>query len=587
MASFDVVLVASLFNVVKISENLGIGSLAAVLRERGRSVKVIDPSVEGLSPTETAKRIMEVDSPVLGISVLRDEQKADILEMVEALRAVGDERFIVIGGHAPTIAIATGEEDYPPPMEGVALEADTTVPWGPGGEWESLPWGTRRVSYRDLAVHCEAFLLGEADLSLPELVDCVIEGKPWRNVPGLAYRRESQGLMFQDGNPDFVLNDPAEKPTDLDALPFMARDVLDAYIENYPGKVAASICLGRGCMYRCTFCTVAVFQGLQDGGRHRQRSPEDVVAEIDLLHQQYGITTFNFEDDNFIVRNKPGIAKVHELCRQIKELDYDIEFSIFCRPDAVRKELFADLRDAGMNIVYLGLESVHEGDLDFFHKGVKISQIHESLDTLIDLGYSLEVNDGRRVKIGFIAWHPLTTLASLKDAVAFVRKYRLPPKILRRKLLLYSGIPIKQQIRDLGLLAPDTVNGWNYQVSWLEPLERAVESYIQLTVSRPYRDRIRTVTKAIDKYVTDTETPAELVAHQQEMDEMCLRFVEELLDEAEKWSGDDVEKRTAMFSRRKQREFEAYIHDHDIETQIEAGFALAGLPTVAADPFRQ
>ena len=576
----DVLMLSSVYHIVKIAEPLGIGALAAVAREAGFSVEVVEPAAEGWTPARAAEEVLRRPSKVLGVSLLRDEQKSDVYEMVECLRSAGDDRFIVLGGHAPTIAISTGEEDAPPPMEGwrVPLPGASRLPWGPSDDWASEAIARRRiVSYRDLGRIVDAFMIGEADLSFPLLLDAVVSGKAWREVPGVAY-------VGEDG--EFVFGPAAPKPENLDELPLMSRDVLQIHAQRFPDKLAASINLGRGCYYRCTFCTVAVFQKVQVGSAHRQRSPESVVREIRSLNDRFGVTEFNFEDDNFIIRNKRGFEKIRALCDAILTLPFEITFSIFCRADVVERELFSDLRDAGMNIVFLGLESVHEADLEFFHKGMKLATIFNALDVLRDLGFGLEVNEGRRVKLGFIAWHPLTTYASLHDALDFVEEYQLPPKLLRRRLALYSGIPIKHQIRELGLLDPESMKGWHFRDPNLEYLENAVESYINLTVGKPYRDRIRTVCKALRKYA-HTEAPDDLVELQCEMDRMSLRFVRELLDMAERIPSADIPAAVGDLLSERRDDFFAWIRDQDIDRRLDEGFVLAGVPADAPDIFRQ
>lgn len=576
----DVVMLSSVYHIVKIAEPLGIGALTAVAREAGFSVDVVEPAAEGWTPQQAAEEVLRSPSKVLGVSLLRDEQKSDVYEMVEYLRDAGDDRFIVLGGHAPTIAISTGEEDAPPPMEGwrVPTPGASTQPWGPSDDWASDAIARRRIfSYRDLGRICDAFMIGESDLSFPLLVDAVVNGKPWREVPGVAY-------LGEDG--EFVFGPPAPKPDNLDDLPMMSRDVLEIYARKFPDKLAASINLGRGCYYRCTFCTVAVFQKVQAGSAHRQRSPESVVREIRALHDRFGVTEFNFEDDNFIIKNKRGFEKIRALCDAIHELPFPITFSIFCRADVVDHDLFADLRDAGMNIAFLGLESVHEADLEFFHKGMKLATIFNALGILRDLGYGLEVNEGLRVKLGFIAWHPLTTYASLRDALDFVEEYQLPPKLLRRRLALYSGIPIKHQIRELGLLDPGSIKGWRFQQPGLEYLEDAVENYINLTVGKPYRDRVRTVCKALQKYA-HTDAPDYLVELQRDMDRMSLHFLRELLDVAERTSSADLQVAVAEFLAERRADFFAWIKEHDLDRLLDEGFALAGVPPNAPDIFRQ
>lgn len=575
----DVLLLSSLFNVVKVAEPLGVCYLAAVARKAGFSVDILDPAIEGWSPKRAAVEIGSRRSAILGISVLRDEQKADVCELLGHLRAAGDRRFVVVGGHAPTIAITTGEEDNPPPMEGwdipVAIQEGK---WGPGEDWASSAIHNRRTpTYTDVARLCDAFMLGESDLSFPMLVDAVLSGADWRTVPGVAY-------LGRNGS--FVVGRPATKPSDLDALPPMARDILAEYNQAFPGKVAASINLGRGCFYQCTFCTVAVFQQLQEGSRHRQRSVESVVDEIREVHVRYGVSDFNFEDDNFIIKNKRGVEKIHALCDALQALPFKIRFTIFCRADVVEADLFAHLRDAGMTIVYLGLESVYEPDLEFFHKGLKLRVIWNALDTLMSVGYGLEVNDGLRVKLGFIAWHPLTSYESLRASIDFVSQYNLPPKLLRRKLLLYSGIPIKHQIRELGLLDPDSVAGWKYQYPELRHLENAVETFVQLIVSKPYRDRVRTIEKALVNYSHEPVPPI-YVRLQQEMDDQCIRFVRGLVDHVQGLPQRLVAGEVASFLGEWQSSFRRYIRENEVSDLIEAGFAEARIPLTAGDLFRQ
>ena len=304
--------------------------------------------------------------------------------------------------------------------------------YGPGDDWSHLPVGPRHsVRYRDLANYCDAFSVGESELNFGPLLDAIIRGEgEWRKLPGVSYLGASG---------EFVTNPPPNRVPDLDALPFMARDVLEMYLEKFPGAVTPALNLGRGCYYRCSFCTVHAFQQLQEGSSHRQRSVESVLDEIRYLHERYGLTEFDFEDDNFIIKNQRGFQKIRDLCDGLRKLPFQISFSIFCRADVIQPELFTDLREAGLRTIFLGLESVHEPHLEFFHKGLRLRDIDLALRTLISLGYTPDVDQRLRVKVGFIAWHPLTTVDSLRDSVRFIREFAMPPKLLRRKLLLYSA----------------------------------------------------------------------------------------------------------------------------------------------------
>ena len=82
----DVLMVSSVFNRVWILEPLGSCYLASVLRSRGFTVDFVEPTVEGLSPEQTCEKILATPSTVLGISILRDEQREDVLTLLQLRR---------------------------------------------------------------------------------------------------------------------------------------------------------------------------------------------------------------------------------------------------------------------------------------------------------------------------------------------------------------------------------------------------------------------------------------------------------------------------------------------------------------------
>jgi len=69
----DVVFLSSVFGQMKIAEPMGVCILTARLRERGRDVVVLEPSVEGWSVEEAVRRVASVGAPIVAISVLRDK----------------------------------------------------------------------------------------------------------------------------------------------------------------------------------------------------------------------------------------------------------------------------------------------------------------------------------------------------------------------------------------------------------------------------------------------------------------------------------------------------------------------------------
>jgi anaerobic magnesium-protoporphyrin IX monomethyl ester cyclase len=95
------------------------------------------------------------------------------------------------------------------------------------------------------------------------------------------------GLAYLDAEGQMVLTPARAHCTDLDGLPFPARDLLD--IEAYRrawrdrhGLFSMSIIATRGCPYGCKWCQKSVF-----GRSFRPRSAESAAQEMLLFKERY------------------------------------------------------------------------------------------------------------------------------------------------------------------------------------------------------------------------------------------------------------------------------------------------------------
>jgi radical SAM superfamily enzyme YgiQ (UPF0313 family) len=100
-----------------------------------------------------------------------------------------------------------------------------------------------------------------------------------------------EGVAFRQGN-EIKKNPPRPLITDLDALPFPARELLGEagkYIPppaTYKRKPVAVIMTARGCNRNCLYC-FQIDKHRKSGIRYR--SVENVMAEIEfVLGQGYG-----------------------------------------------------------------------------------------------------------------------------------------------------------------------------------------------------------------------------------------------------------------------------------------------------------
>jgi radical SAM superfamily enzyme YgiQ (UPF0313 family) len=107
---------------------------------------------------------------------------------------------------------------------------------------------------------------------------------------------------------------------------------------------------GRGCPYRCDFCTVSPFFG----EKVRFRTNESVIEELKLL-KRLGRTLVFFVDDNFAIN--PRRAK--SLMRAMIEADVRIPWAAQISMNLLRdQELLDLLKESKCVCVFIGLESV-------------------------------------------------------------------------------------------------------------------------------------------------------------------------------------------------------------------------------------
>jgi radical SAM superfamily enzyme YgiQ (UPF0313 family) len=173
-----------------------------------------------------------------------------------------------------------------------------------------------------------------------------------------------------------------ERP-DLDKLEYIDRSLIRVEEEPLAGltRPFATLIIGRGCKYNCTFCQPA--ERTLFGKEVRMRSVDHVMGEIDSLNLQ----SFMVHDDCFTADPE----YVFEFCDSLPG-----EYTWWCqgRSDNVcdNMDMVKRMRDAGLRGMIIGFESGDDRTLQDIKKGARVGQNMEAARILQALGVVVWAN---------------------------------------------------------------------------------------------------------------------------------------------------------------------------------------------------
>src|SRR5436190_10102447 len=147
----------------------------------------------------------------------------------------------------------------------------------------------------------DVIVRGEADESLPVVLNSLRRKAPLDDIPGITFRRDGRVIRNPNGT---VVHD-------LDKLPLPAFD-LDSHLKSRGG---IHIEIGRGCPFACTFCSTNDFFRRN----FRLKSTRKTIEEMKHIEREYGISYFSMVHDMYTVNRK----RVVEFCEALLELPDD------------------------------------------------------------------------------------------------------------------------------------------------------------------------------------------------------------------------------------------------------------------------
>lgn len=382
------------------SESLGLGYIAAVLRRDGHDVEILDAQLGGLNPSDTVEQVLRRDFDCLGITATHNHKNV-LKYIVQSVRQKRGDAIISAGGYLPTLSTEDLFEAYP--------EIDFVV-------------------------------RGEGEVSAPDVFGRISRGEDWRPALGIAYPLDGKTIV----------NPIPQSITDLDSIPFPARDALVASGIRAPERIAR-VAGNRGCYYRCTFCCSQRFQKESGSNTPRARSAKNIVDEMEHVIETTSVKQFRFIDDDFIGPGAKSRARVIQFVDELKSRNLGATFAMMCRADEAQEDLLRMLKDVGLAEVFVGVESGSQTQLDRYNKQVTVEQNRQAIETVRRCGLNL--------RCGFIAFDPHVTIPELLENMAFITETkidrvgsRIVALPIASKVRLFPGVPMIGQLKNDGLL---------------------------------------------------------------------------------------------------------------------------------------
>jgi len=414
-----------------LSEPLGLLCLATYIEQKFSDVTVdiLDLYADGASspirngkfwtmgvsdPTEIARRLKALQPDLIGIHCNFTAYADDSLEVAQVARDTLHDVPIVIGGAHPTI-------------EGEAI-------------LEECP-----------AVDIVA--RGDGELILANIVRMLKGEISIEEIPGVSYRRFPNETSTAA---EIISNPPQPLMDSLDDLPIPSRKYIDMdryknfnkktiwYVKNSP---VATIMTSRGCPYDCVFCSTKVVWERN----WRFRSLENIFAEIEQLHRDYGIREFVINDDQFMTQRK----RVHAFCDYFIEKKLDIFFSVDAGLSVwlVDVAILAKMKRAGFYALRFPIETGSKKTLKYVNKPVNLDKARTMIAEANKLRFWISAN----IIVGF----PDETRADVLESIQYVYDSSLDfTSFLIAKP--NAGAKLYEDMRDKGLLGQNVVRGSDF-----------------------------------------------------------------------------------------------------------------------------
>jgi len=334
-------------------------TLLTILKKNGNEVKFIDSIYEELNYNTFEKKLEEFQTEIL----IFESKTACIKENWNVINQI-KEKFPKI------IVVAVGDH--------VSVLPEETL-------------NNSKVDY--------VLTGGDYDISTSKLVEFL--EKKNRELPKGSYYKTKDEIK-NTGKYELIEN--------LDEIPYIDREIVPwkNYHESWRlHDEFTYIMASRGCPFRCTFCSWP--QMLYDK-RVRFRTVPNVMGEIELLLNKYGIKEIFFDDDTFNVSKK----WVMELCEEIIKRNLKFTWGCNGRVSNCDKEMLTAMKKSGCRFIKFGVESASAETIERIKKGYTLEEVKKTFKNAKEVGILRHAT----AMLGY----PWETKKDMQETINFIKK---------------------------------------------------------------------------------------------------------------------------------------------------------------------
>ncbi len=286
----------------------------------------------GYSFEHIGSKARESGAFLVGISSLFTPYMRQAIQTAEVVKAYHPDCKIVLGGHHPT----------------------------------ALPQSVMESGAVDFV------LRGEGEVSMPLLAGTLAEGGRLDTIPGIVFRQEDGTLHI---NPPVQMQNPDDFP-----LPAVQLVNQRFYRRKQGGSMV--IVAGRGCPMRCSYCSV----GEKSFLKHRKRTVQSVIREIEQAVDQGNIGFIDFEDENLSLDRRWFLELLSAIQNRFGSGRFELRAMNGLYPPSLDEDVVREMRTAGFKTLNLSLGSTSSEQLKKFNRADVREPFNRALNLAEDFG---------------------------------------------------------------------------------------------------------------------------------------------------------------------------------------------------------